>query len=75
MSITQQRLDAYLAAEARILQRGQSNRMGDLQAEQAQLAAIQKAIAALQAQLAAEQRAATGGHLSYSTAVFCDPRR
>lgn len=75
MSTTQQRLDAYLAAEARILARGQANRMGDLQAEQAELVSIQRAIAQLQAQLATEQRAVSGSHLSFATPVFCGGRR
>lgn len=76
MATTQERLDLYLAAEARILARGQSNRMGDLQAEQAELATIRQAITELQTQLAQERRSALGAsHLSYATTVFCGGRR
>lgn len=52
----QSRLDAYLAAEARILSAGQSWRMGgggnDRQQQQAELAEIRKGIRECQAQLA-----------------------
>lgn len=71
MSITQSRLDNYLAAEARILALGESMRRGDKERRNAELATIRDAIASLQAQLANEQRAANGcGSLSHRTAVF-----
>lgn len=68
---TQSRLDAYLAAEARILSAGFSMRLGERQRQEADLAAIRAAIKELQAQLDAEQgRPRSGGSLRYKTAVF-----
>ena len=68
---TQQRLDNYLAAEARSLTRGFSLRFGERQRQEAELAEIRKAIAQLQAQLTSE----TGpmpvrSSLRYHTTVF-----
>lgn len=74
MSTTQERLDAYKAAEARILAGGQSLRYAERQLQQAELAEIRKAISQLESQLQRETDAAagrTGGSLRYSTAVFC----
>ena len=72
MSTTQERLDAYKAAEARILAGGQSLRFAERQQEQAELAEIRKAIAQLEAQLQRETAAAAGrGGLRHTTAVFC----
>lgn len=72
MSDTQTRLDAYKAAEARILAGGQSLRFSERQLQQAELAEIRKAITQLEAQLQREADAAAGrGSLRYSTAVFC----
>lgn len=68
MSTTQQRLDAYLAAEARILAGGQELRYDLRQKQEAELAEIRKAIEGLQRQLAVEQGR---GSLNYRTAVFC----
>lgn len=51
---TQQRLNAYLEAEAKIL-RGQEVRIGDKTFRRADLEAVQSMIAKLQAQLAREQ--------------------
>ena len=71
MSITQQRLDAYVAAEARILVRGNSIRLGERQRQDAELETIRKAIVQLQGQLAREaSTGAGGGSLRYRTAVF-----
>lgn len=70
MSTTQQRLDAYLDAEARVLA-GQSVRLGDRQVTLADLSEIRKGIAQLRSELAAAQ--VTGparGSLRYRTAVF-----
>jgi len=70
MSTTQQRLDAYLEAEARILA-GQTVRLGDRQVTYADLAEIRRAIAQLKSELAAEQiRGPARGSLRYRTAVF-----
>lgn len=69
MSNTQQRLDAYLAAEARILQCGLSNRLDVRQRQEADLAEIRRAIADLQGQLAREASRGCGS-LRYKTAVF-----
>lgn len=72
MSDTQARLDAYKAAEARILSGGQSLRYSERQLQQAELAEIRKAIAQLESQLQREAAGAAGrGGLSYHTAVFC----
>jgi len=72
MSITQQRLDAYLAAEARILSGGFSQRHGERARQEAELAEIRKAIAELRRELAAEQGnlGPARGSLRYRTAVF-----
>lgn len=51
---TQQRLDAYLEAEAKILA-GQSWRFGDRQLQRADLAEVRRAIASLRAELARQQ--------------------
>lgn len=67
---TQTRLDAYLAAELKVL-RGQTVRMGERQLSLADLAEIRKAITALQAELAAGQiKAPARGSLRYRTPVF-----
>lgn len=72
MSDTQTRLDAYKAAEARILAGGQSFRYAERQLQQAELAQIRKAIDQLESQLARESAALAGrGGLSFHTAVFC----
>lgn len=71
MTNTQQRLDAYLAAEARILSVGFSVRFAERQRQEADLAAIQKQIEKLEAQLAAEQGRRTGASsLRHRTVVF-----
>ena len=71
MTNTQQRLDAYLAAEARILTAGISIRFGERQRQEAELAAIQKMIPVLEAQLKAEQGVRTGpSSLRHHTVVF-----
>lgn len=68
---TQTRLDAYLAAETRILTAGFSVRLSERQRQEAELASIQKAIKELEARLAAEQgRPASRGSLRFRTAVF-----
>ena len=68
---TQERLDNYLAAEARILTRGFSMRLGERQRQEAELAEIRKAITQLQRELSAQPGVGTGrGSLRYSTAVF-----
>lgn len=72
MSDTQQRLDLYKAAEARILERGFSVQLDQRRRQEAELAEIRKGIAQLQAELQRESAAAAGrGGLRYSTAVFC----
>lgn len=71
MSTTQERLDAYQAAELAVL-KGQSVRVGERQLTRADLAEIRSAIAQLEAQLQREANAVAGrGGLRYSTAVFC----
>lgn len=70
MSTTQERLDIYLAAEAKVLA-GQSVRHGERQLTLPDLAEIRKAISQLKAELAAVQiRAPARGSLRYRTAVF-----
>ncbi len=70
MSDTQARLDAYKAAELKVL-RGQSMRVGENWLTRADLAEIRKTIATLTAQLAAEQgRSTTRSSLGYRTVVF-----
>lgn len=66
---TQQRLDAYLHAEAAIL-RGQSWQIGDQRFERADLGEVRRAIDQLRAQLAREQSGQAGGALSYRRATF-----
>lgn len=72
MSSTQQRLDAYLAAEARILTNGFSLQFNQRRLQEAELETIRKTIAQLQQQLAQEQAASTGqpGSLQYRRPVF-----
>ena len=72
MSTTQQRLDAYLAAEARILASGFSLQFNQRRIQEAELETIRKAIAQLQQQLAQEQAAAAGhaGSMRYRKTVF-----
>ena len=64
---TQQRLAAYLDAEAKIL-RGQEVRIGDKTFRRADLEAVQSMIGKLQAQLAREQAGSRCGGLRYSLA-------
>ncbi|QDH70857.1 hypothetical protein [Marilutibacter alkalisoli] len=72
MSNTQQRLDAYYAAEARILARGSNLRHDQRQRQEAELADIRKAIKELEAKLDAENgKSSSAGSLRYKTAVFC----
>jgi len=73
MSTTQQRLDAYLAAEARILTAGFSVRLDLRQRQEAELAQIRAGIRELEARLAAEAAGvpSSGSSLRYKTAVFC----
>lgn len=71
MSVTQTRLDNYLAAEARILARGSSQRMGERQRQEAELDTIRKQIEILQRQVASEVPGAIGrGSLCQRTVVF-----
>lgn len=71
MSTTQERLDLYLAAEARILTAGFSVRLSERQRQEAELETIRKAIVALKKELAAEQGGGlSSGSLHYKTAVF-----
>ncbi len=70
MSTTQQRLDNYLAAEARILQKGFSLQYEARRRQEAELSDIQKAIRELKAELAAEQGTPRPGSLRYKTVVF-----
>jgi len=71
MSTTQERLDLYLAAEARILTDGFSNRFDVRQRQEAELAEIRKGIAACKRELAGEQAGGSSrGSLRYKTAVF-----
>lgn len=71
MSTAQERLDLYLAAEARILTAGFSVRLDIRQRQEAELAEIRKAIRALQSEVASEvaPRPARGS-LGYVTTVF-----
>ncbi|WP_343064777.1 primosomal replication protein PriB/PriC domain protein [Marilutibacter spongiae] len=59
-TLNQQRLDLYLAAEAKILS-GQSVRFGDRQLTRADLEAVQKEIARLQTVVDRDARVANGG--------------
>jgi hypothetical protein len=71
MSDTQQRLDYYLAAEARILTRGFSVQFDQRRRQEAELIEIRKAIKELKAELAAENGVPPSrGSLRYRTAVF-----
>ncbi len=71
MSTAQERLDLYLAAEARILTAGFSVRLDLRQRQEAELTEIRKAIAQLQKDVAAEQgKPSSTGSLRYKTAVF-----
>ena len=71
MSNTQQRLDAYYAAEVRILTVGLRWRLDIRQRQEAELAEIRKAITALEAKLAAEQGKRSGSSsLRYRPVVF-----
>lgn len=68
---TQSRLDAYYAAELRILARGQSVGFAQRQQALAELAEVRKAIAALESELrGAQSTAAGGGSLSFATVDF-----
>lgn len=69
MSTTQQRLDNYLAAEARILTRGFSTRYDVRQRQEAELSEIRKAIKELKNELAAQQGRGHGS-LRYKSVVF-----
>lgn len=66
---TENRLQAYLDAEAKIL-RGQSVRMGDRQLQRADLKAVQDQIRVLQRDVALERRAAGGRGGSFVQADF-----
>jgi flagella basal body P-ring formation protein FlgA len=68
-TITQTRLDAYLAAEAKILA-GQSVRHGDRQLTMADLSEVRKEIATLQAAVRREEAAAAGRGGRFSQADF-----
>lgn len=68
MSTTQERLDAYLAAELQVL-KGQVVRFGERQLTRADLAEIRKSITQLQAQLARET-SGSGGYLRTHVATF-----
>lgn len=65
---TQSRLDAYLAAEARILSAGFSVQLDQRRRQEAELAEVRRGIRELEARLAGETRGA--GTLRYKTAVF-----
>lgn len=69
MSLTQTRLDAYLAAEARILRAGLSVRFSERQRQEAELRDIQAHIKVLQAQLEREKNPRRSS-LSHLTPVF-----
>lgn len=71
MSTAQARLDLYLAAEARILTAGFSVQLDQRRRQEAELAEVRKAIAALQREVAGEQAPRRGmGSLGYVTTVF-----
>ena len=71
MSTAQERLDLYLAAEARILTAGFSVQLDARRRQEAELADIRKAIVALQREVASEQSPQPGrGSLRYVTTVF-----
>ncbi|MFN3310100.1 MAG: hypothetical protein ACK40R_00140 [Thermomonas sp.] len=71
MTDTQARLDAYKAAELRILTAGFSWRYDIRQRQEAELSEIRKAIAQLTAQLSAEQgRSTSSSSLRARTVVF-----
>lgn len=58
--IAQQRLDAYLAAEVRILAAGQEGTVATRRRRDAELAEIRRAISDLQTEVANLQNASTG---------------
>lgn len=67
---TQARLEAYEAAELKIL-KGQAVRFGDRQLQMADLGEVRRAISDLKAQLAREQQASRGhSSIGYSVADF-----
>ena len=68
-TINQQRLDAYIAAEAKILS-GQSVRLGDRHLQRADLAEVRKEIALLQTAVAREAAALSGRGGRFSQADF-----
>ncbi|MCW0398760.1 hypothetical protein NB688_000574 [Xanthomonas sacchari] len=70
MTPTQARLDAYYAAELRILTAGFSVRYDLRQRQEAELGEIRKAIAQLELRVAQEQSPGRAGSLRYSTVVF-----
>lgn len=69
MSTNSDRLQQYLAAEAKILG-GQSVRMGDRELRRADLQFVQKQIALLQAQVNREAAAAAGRGGRFAQANF-----
>lgn len=72
MSTAQERLDLYLAAEARILTAGFSVRFDIRQRQEAELAEIRKAIKELKGEVAADAGTPPSrGSLKYKTATFC----
>lgn len=76
MATTQQRLDLYYAAEARILSAGFSVRLDVRQRQEAELAEIRKGIEALKREQAGEQSGGSSrSSLRYRTAVFCGSGR
>jgi hypothetical protein len=68
-TINEQRLAAYIEAEAKIL-KGQSVRMGERYLQQADLEVVRDAIADLQRTVAAEQAAAAGRQRGVAQADF-----
>ncbi len=68
-TINQTRLDAYVAAEAKILQ-GQSVRFGDRELRRADLSEIRAEIGRLQSVVAREQAGAAGRGGRFSQADF-----
>ncbi len=73
MSQTQRRLDAYYAAEERILSAGLSVRLSERQRQEAELETIRKGIAALEAKLAMEHgKRSSVSSLRGRVVTFCD---
>lgn len=70
MSRASDRLELYLAAEARILTAGFSIRLDIRQRQEAELAEIRKAIAQLEAVVARENATSRGGGGRFSQADF-----